>query len=176
FTDHPPDLGRLVSEGRRNEFSSFPSFSDEAGRERIPDPQEEETFLRSKLNWSERTELAHAGVLALYKALLELRLHHPTLRVADRDSFVVDALSEGSIAIRRYGETVDLLGVVNLRGEIKLNLTSSASTAPRPDSPWRPVLLTEETRFGGSGARGTLDPDGPLHLIGPGAVRLASDA
>src|SRR5207302_1405895 len=47
FTDHNPELGRLVTEGRRTEFKSFSAFSDPKTRERIPDPQAESTFLRS---------------------------------------------------------------------------------------------------------------------------------
>ena len=44
FTDLGPDLGRLVTEGRRTEFAAFPEFSDPGGPERIPDPQAEATF------------------------------------------------------------------------------------------------------------------------------------
>ena len=47
FTDLSPDLGRLVTEGRRKEFADFPAFSNEEARERIPDPQAEGTFLAS---------------------------------------------------------------------------------------------------------------------------------
>src|SRR5262249_19729852 len=49
FSDHSPDLGRLVTEGRRTEFRAFSAFRDPAARESIPDPQSLETFERSKL-------------------------------------------------------------------------------------------------------------------------------
>lgn len=68
FTDHNDELGKLVSEGRRREFSSFPDFEGE-----IPDPQEPETFKRSKLIWQEREQAPHRGVLALYRMLLAQR-------------------------------------------------------------------------------------------------------
>jgi maltooligosyltrehalose trehalohydrolase len=174
FTDHPPELGQLVSQGRREEFKHFPSFTDDAARELIPDPQAESTFLRSKLIWEEREEMAHGGVLALYRSLLELRMQHPTLRTNTRESFAVISLGEASLAIRRSAKLVDLVGVVNLRGEIRFDLGASPVTAPRPDSPWRPVIVTEEPRFGGTGAWGTLESDGLLHLITPGAILLAS--
>ncbi len=73
FTDHPPELGRLVTEGRRKEFARFRAFSDEASRARIPDPQEEATFLSSKLHWQEQTHGAHARTLQWYRQLLGLR-------------------------------------------------------------------------------------------------------
>ena len=53
FTDHPEELGKLVTEGRRNEFRHFSAFSDAAARERIPDPQDQATFRASRLDWSE---------------------------------------------------------------------------------------------------------------------------
>lgn len=73
FTDHNAQLGPLVSEGRRREFAHFPEFSDEAARVAIPDPQAEETFLRSKLRWDERTAPAHQAVLRWYQRLIALR-------------------------------------------------------------------------------------------------------
>lgn len=73
FTDHNPQLGPLVSEGRRREFAHFPEFSEETARATIPDPQADETFLRCKLNWDERTLPAHAAMLRWYRRLLALR-------------------------------------------------------------------------------------------------------
>jgi maltooligosyltrehalose trehalohydrolase len=52
FTDLEPDLGALVTEGRRKEFGEFPEFSDPAGRARIPDPQAVSTFAASRLQWA----------------------------------------------------------------------------------------------------------------------------
>ena len=63
FTDHDPELGRLVSEGRRREFAGFPEFSDPSARERIPDPQAEATFAASRLNWHEREQGEHRAVM-----------------------------------------------------------------------------------------------------------------
>lgn len=175
FTDHPEELGRLVTEGRREEFKSFTHFSDPETRESIPDPQHERTFLNSKLNWGEREEPAHAGVLALYSQLLHLRREHPALKVRDRDNFAVEALGEGAIALRRSGaEGEELLLVVCFKGEIRVDLAGSAVTAPPADDRWSYLIGTEETRFGGSGAWGRLEPEGVLHLSGPGGVVLGT--
>ena len=38
FTDHEPELGRKVTEGRRREFRAFPEFADEESRSRDPRP------------------------------------------------------------------------------------------------------------------------------------------
>src|SRR5262249_49035548 len=66
FTDHHPQLGKLITTGRRREFASFKAFSDPVVRERIPDPQAASTFERSRLNWSECVEPTHASTLRLY--------------------------------------------------------------------------------------------------------------
>ena len=51
FTDHEnAELGRLVAEGRSKEFSAF------RWQGTVPNPQELETFERSKLDWSELSE------------------------------------------------------------------------------------------------------------------------
>jgi maltooligosyltrehalose trehalohydrolase len=68
-----PELAQAVSQGRRNEFARFAAFADPAARERIPDPNHEQTFLASKLKWDERQHGAHAERLALVQKLLALR-------------------------------------------------------------------------------------------------------
>ena len=68
FTDHNPELGKLVTEGRRKEFESFSGFSGE-----VPDPQDPETFKSSRLRWNEIERPLHAGMLRLYEDLLALR-------------------------------------------------------------------------------------------------------
>jgi maltooligosyltrehalose trehalohydrolase len=45
----------------------------------VPDPQEPDTFQRSKLNWSESASGDHARLLALYRKLAVLRREVPEL-------------------------------------------------------------------------------------------------
>src|SRR6185503_3750749 len=68
FTDHEPELGKLISAGRSREFEAFPEFADPARRAKIPDPQAYSTFIDSKLCWEEREMPEHAATLALYRA------------------------------------------------------------------------------------------------------------
>ncbi|MEM9487503.1 MAG: malto-oligosyltrehalose trehalohydrolase [Myxococcota bacterium] len=68
FTDHNPELGAAVRDGRRREFASFPGYN---GAE--PDPQAPDTFRRSVLDWSEIDRQPHSQVLALYRDLLARR-------------------------------------------------------------------------------------------------------
>ena len=69
FTDYDdPELGRLISEGRKKEFVSFGWSPDQ-----IPDPQQEDTFANSRLSWSELGQEPHASVLQWHKDLIKLR-------------------------------------------------------------------------------------------------------
>jgi maltooligosyltrehalose trehalohydrolase len=75
FADHEdPELARAVSEGRRREHAPDGDW------ESIPDPESQETFERSKLNWSERESGSHAEMLAWYRSLIDLRRSHTCLR------------------------------------------------------------------------------------------------
>ncbi len=68
FTDHEnAELGRLVAAGRSKEFSSF------RWQGAVPNPQELETFTRSKLDWSELSEPRHAEMYEWYRQLIHFR-------------------------------------------------------------------------------------------------------
>ncbi|MBV9095530.1 MAG: malto-oligosyltrehalose trehalohydrolase [Streptosporangiaceae bacterium] len=75
FTDHiEPWLADAVAEGRKNEFARFGW-----GPAEVPDPQDEATFLRSKLDWAQRDRDPHVGILAWYRELIALRRARPEL-------------------------------------------------------------------------------------------------
>ena len=111
FTDHNPELGKLVTEGRRKEFAGFAAFADPARRERIPDPQAEATFERSVLKWEERE--AHAEVYDLYRTLLRLRRDDPVLQHQDRSATRARASTDHLLAIRRWHEGAERLLLAN---------------------------------------------------------------
>ena len=75
FTSHPePELGAATAEGRIREFEKMgwdPAV--------VPDPQDTETFRRSKLDWNEVTEGDHPRLLELYRSLAQLRRDRPDL-------------------------------------------------------------------------------------------------
>jgi maltooligosyltrehalose trehalohydrolase len=90
FADHDdPELARQVSEGRKREFVAF--GWDPAS---IPDPEKQETFLRSKLNWGELFGHPHAEMLAWYRKLIQLRRSTPCLNNGEPGNTVV-TFSEG---------------------------------------------------------------------------------
>lgn len=73
FCDFDKELAGAVRNGRREEFSRFSEFIDPKARERIPDPNAIDTFLASKLDWSESGTSSGKGQLAFIKELVALR-------------------------------------------------------------------------------------------------------
>jgi maltooligosyltrehalose trehalohydrolase len=79
FTDHrDPMLARAVSQGRKDEFAAFGW-----DRSAVPDPQDQSSFIRSRLDWAEPGREPHAGLLAWHRALIDLRRRLPALRDGD---------------------------------------------------------------------------------------------
>ena len=75
FSSHPePELARATAEGRKAEFAEHGWDAEE-----VPDPQDPQTFLRSKLDWSEPGEAGHAELLEFYRGLISLRRTEPDL-------------------------------------------------------------------------------------------------
>jgi len=73
FCDFGPELAHKVVQGRREEFAAFERFRTPQAQAGIPDPGTEQTFLASKLNWSELVKIEHARWHTLFSDLLELR-------------------------------------------------------------------------------------------------------
>jgi maltooligosyltrehalose trehalohydrolase len=100
FTNHSdPDLGLAVSRGRREEFGAFGWTPEEA-----PDPQDPETFRRSKLNWAELHREPHRGLLDWYRSLIRFRKEHPAL--ASPEASVEFDEASGWFAMERPGASV----------------------------------------------------------------------
>jgi maltooligosyltrehalose trehalohydrolase len=82
FCNFGADLASKVTNGRRSEFAKFPQFSSPETQARIPDPNSEETFLASKLDWSSPEKPQHRGWLDFYRELLACRRSEIVPRVA----------------------------------------------------------------------------------------------
>ncbi len=90
FADHDdPEMAKAVSAGRKGEFAAFGWKEDE-----IPDPEDVETFRRSKLRWDEVHEGHHAEMLDWVRRLIQLRRSSPSLNDGDSGHVKV-AFDEG---------------------------------------------------------------------------------
>ena len=118
FTDHNPDLARLVRDGRRKEFAHFAAFADERRRAQIPDPNTPATF---ELSIPDPAD-GDPRTLAQTRLLLDLRARHVTPRIAGCRSLMAAPVGEtGVIARWAMGDDDELVVACNL-GEAPLPL------------------------------------------------------
>jgi maltooligosyltrehalose trehalohydrolase len=120
FTSHPePDLGQATALGRKAEFEAHGWDTDD-----IPDPQDPETFTRSKLAWSELADEPHARLLECYRALIALRHERSELSDPWLEALAID-----------YDE--DERWIVIRRGNLRLacNLGPDAAVVPVGGAP-----------------------------------------
>ncbi len=147
FTDHNEDLGKLITKGRREEFSHFAGFSGDT----VPDPQARHTFKQSKLDWTELEKPGHRETLALYRDLLALRNNLAVLRDPHRANFKAVKIGEDSIAFRYYAleGQPDLLVVVNLKGSLDFKLNEQEISRLPVGRHWQALLTTDDPAYGG---------------------------
>ena len=153
FTDFDTELGRKVTEGRWQEFSAFAAFADPRARESIPDPQASESFLRSRLEWSELAHPTHDGIRRLYSRLATVRLASGVLGGRSRRSYAVRALDEHTVAIDyQRGRLVVIARISGGPGELSYGLTRSASVCLTTEDvdvtdEHRPIVVESDDAF-----------------------------
>ncbi len=124
FTDHvDKNLGRLVTEGRRREFSAFKSHSED-----VPDPQDSATFQRSKLDWSELNNSPHAALLDWHKQLIRLRRE------------ILDGDNEDISAEVEFDEDARWLTLRRGKLLVICNLADREQIVPTPPGTWETLM------------------------------------
>ncbi len=99
FSSHPePELARATAEGRKKEFAEHGWDADD-----IPDPQDPETFQRSKLNWDEAEHGDHALLRAFYRDLIALRRNEPDFADPWLDNLRIDYDEDARWFVMRRG-------------------------------------------------------------------------
>jgi maltooligosyltrehalose trehalohydrolase len=115
FSSHPePELSRATAEGRKSEFAEHGWDAND-----IPDPQDPQTFQRSKLNWGEVDAGEHARLHRLYRDLIALRHNEPDLADPWLDHLVLDYDEDQHWVIMRRNRLV-----------IACNLGTEPTTVP----------------------------------------------
>ena len=152
FCDFEAELARLVTEGRRGEFVGFARFSRQEDRERIPDPNAEETFNAGVLDWNEIKTPLHAEWLAYYRRLLRLRGEQitPLLTKARGNAADFDVFSATAFSVR-WG----------LGDNTRLCLAANLSCEPTSVDPLQPpgrLLFATENALPDHLALGILSP------------------
>lgn len=146
FTAHGGELGAAVAAGRRREFAGHGSFG---SADAVADPEAEATFASSKLDWNERRAPAHRAVLNLYTAALRERRF--ALRAAGLRRGGWRATDHGELVAVRYSSPErEFLLLTVLAAGAPPAAALPPELAPPAGRSWRPILHSEEDRFGGS--------------------------
>lgn len=140
-------LQDAVRRGRREEFSKF-AWSNE-----IPDPQDEQTFLKAKLQWSWPESSPQAALRRLYQDLLSIRRTTPALRDFKHRTAVLINTTEGATVLHLLrGDPAQPSGRIH----VYFNLGPIEASATWDPSTLGPLLSTEAARYGGRGETSTL--------------------
>jgi maltooligosyltrehalose trehalohydrolase len=156
FTSHSdPVLIEAVQRGRHEEFASF------RRQGAPPDPQNETTFLRTKLNHGLVNEGQHHVLLEFYKKLIRLRREVPALSCLSKDTQEVRGFEKSRVLfVRRWNEGSESITVCNFRE------VCSSVTLPIPLGRWQKRLDSAESRWLGKGSHipEKLNSDGDFDL------------
>jgi maltooligosyltrehalose trehalohydrolase len=130
FVSHEDsELIAAVRKGRAEEFARF-QWKDE-----MPDPQDEGTFLRSKMNWELQQGGEHKTIREYYKNLLDFRARIPALsELSKSNQEVVAFAGQKTLFIRRWSAKSHVFAAFHF-GE-----TSVEIEAPIPVGHWRKTL------------------------------------
>ena len=145
--------------GRREEFSQFSWTPD------IADPQSEDSFLCSKLNWELQTEGRHRILWLFYQELLRLRRDVPALARLDKNTQEISSFrDEKTLLLRRWDGSSSAIAAFHFSEE------SRKLTLPIPPGPWLKQLDSADERWAGKGSQAPakLESTGEIHLtFGP---------
>ncbi len=149
FVNHSgPELAEAVKKGRKEEFREF-TWTGEP-----PDPNLEDTFLRSRINWENREQGEHALLLNFYRQLIRMRLEVPALADRDRKDMEVTGFEDRKVVVmKRCSEGQSLVAIFNLdRSDQLLEYLESGL-----DKDHRKIIDSSDKTWGGPGS---LLPDG----------------
>jgi maltooligosyltrehalose trehalohydrolase len=141
-----------VRRGRREEFSHFRWEGE------VPDPQDEATFLRSKIDLRLRLVGEHKALFDYYRALIRLRKELAPLRsLSKKDMEVRDFPEERVICLRRWhgGEQVFFAASFN---DVPVKLKAPFA------GHWRQVLDSSSGKWAGRGDSFSGMIEGLLHM------------
>ncbi|RYD80835.1 MAG: malto-oligosyltrehalose trehalohydrolase [Sphingobacteriales bacterium] len=133
------ELVEAVRNGRKAEFAAFHAEGNP------PDPQSEQTFNRSKVDWTKPFSGKHKTMLNFYKRLIQIRKSSSALNALDRTNAKAIALTDkNTILLRRESNNQKLICI--------LNFSQTEQTIQVEDltNNWFLLLDSGATEYGGS--------------------------
>jgi maltooligosyltrehalose trehalohydrolase len=142
FVSHTdPELVEAVRKGRKAEFAAFHAEGEAL------DPQAEETFTQSKLQWELLEQDPHQTMFRWYQALLSLRREQPALRTLDRTQLdVAQDEDQQTLLLHRWQGKDHVLCCMNFSKE------HQQVRLPDHAQQWQKLLDSADPQWKGPGA------------------------
>ena len=155
FVSHgDPDLVKAVQEGRKREFRYFLDHSGE-----FPDPQSEETFQRSKINWDFRRNETKNVIFGYYKELIQLR----------KNGAFGDFRSKKITTETDNDRELIKISAGKLFAVFNFNLEPQEVLLPKNPQEWKVLIASGDKKWQGRG-------DFPQHIAGDKAFDLPASS
>lgn len=167
FVSHSdPALIEAVRRGRKKEFGEF-KWQGEP-----PDPQNTETFLKSKITWEKRNEGTHKILRDFYKHLIILRRITPALLDADKKDINVGSLEKEKVVIMTRRNDCGQIFLMFNCNHADVRILPSV-----PDDRWSKILDSSETLWNGPGSLlpKQLNPGNEITIRGQSFVMYKKD-
>jgi maltooligosyltrehalose trehalohydrolase len=172
FADHEAELSSQIFAGRKEFLYQFESLASGQADRYVADPSDEKTFLRSKLDPTERDK--HAGWFWLHMDLIKLRKEDAVFGKPKVRSVDGAVLGDKIFLLRFFGEHgEDRLLIVNLGINMHLSAVPEPLYAPPEGCSWNPVWSSEDPRYGGAGLP-EIKMEDDCHIPGHATVVFAA--
>ncbi len=139
FVSHSdPGLIEAVRRGRKDEFKEFHAQGE------APDPQDEKTFERSRLDHTKKERGHYKTLFEFYKKLFTLRSQIPALRYLSKDHLDVFGFeSDRVLVVQRWKDDYRILAVINMNPDsVTIKLLAYRHK-------WKMLLNSAATEWGG---------------------------
>ena len=172
FADHKPELAERVNRGRKEFMAQFPSVARPEVQAQLPDPGDPSTFVRCKLQASDRA--SNEAMYRLHRDLITLRRDDSVFR--DQEHARVDGavLGEDAFVLRFFGEQGDdRLILINFGADLHLRPMPEPLLAPPAERGCKRLWSSEDLCYGGSGTP-PIEKEGSWLIAGQAAIVLAA--
>jgi maltooligosyltrehalose trehalohydrolase len=168
FADLNADIARLMRSGRVNFLKQFTNITSPEVLNTLDDPGNEATFIRSKLDHTEREK--HREGYILHRDLLALRRTDPVFSsIPEVDGAVLGA---EALVLRFSGAAGDRLLLVNFGRDLRLRPVPEPLLAPPEREGWEILWSSDSPDYGGYGTP-RLETEECWRIPGHAAVVLA---
>ncbi len=153
-----------VRKGRKAEFAAFYDKGE------APDPQAEETFKQSQLQWHLLNEELHQAMFKYYQRVIALRKQHPVLKQLNRNQMELHCNEEQkTIVLYRWEGSHQLLTIMNFSTMNQLVML------PNYNANWQKLLDSADPLWKGPLASSQAVSDGAAIIVQPESFLIYSN-